>query len=342
MPYMSLIEPSQTLESPWSHRAAMLLLGVVFPVIWMGGLVTTYDAGMAVPDWPGTYGYNLLLYPISTWLAGPWNLFVEHGHRLLASAAGIVAIGLVVVSRTTKASQVTRMLAIAALIGVCLQGALGGARVLLDARQVALIHGCVGPAYFAFCACVVLATSRTWQNLNLKVDSKNSSLSRSAATGLILAYTQLVLGAHLRHPADDASPRMFHVTLLFHIVVGIALAGHIVGMTFPFHRKAADQSLLTRSALALVGLLIVQLGLGFATLISKYGWPDWLGGTIFNPAFTVTAKGFWSSMIVTAHVANGSLILATLAVMTTLSWRLYGFTHGSPRNVGQKLMGVIA
>ena len=50
------------------HRLSVLLVCLVWPLIWVGGLVTTYDAGMAVPDWPGTYGYNLFLYPYSTWL----------------------------------------------------------------------------------------------------------------------------------------------------------------------------------------------------------------------------------------------------------------------------------
>ena len=64
--------------SPLVHGVAVVLTISVFPLIWVGGLVTTYDAGMAVPDWPGTYGYNLFLYPPETWLSGPFDLFVEH------------------------------------------------------------------------------------------------------------------------------------------------------------------------------------------------------------------------------------------------------------------------
>ena len=75
----------------------MVLACATFPLVWVGGLVTTTDAGMAVPDWPSTYGYNLFLYPWQTWLAGPWDLFVEHGHRLLASAVGMLTIGLLIV-----------------------------------------------------------------------------------------------------------------------------------------------------------------------------------------------------------------------------------------------------
>ena len=83
-------------RSPWPHRLAVALALVTFPLLFVGGLVTTYDAGMAVPDWPGTYGYNLFLYPWQSWLAAPWDLFIEHGHRLLGSVAGLVSIALVV------------------------------------------------------------------------------------------------------------------------------------------------------------------------------------------------------------------------------------------------------
>ena len=45
---------------------------------------------MAVPDWPNTFGYNLFLYPWQTWIAGPWDLFIEHGHRLLGATVGML------------------------------------------------------------------------------------------------------------------------------------------------------------------------------------------------------------------------------------------------------------
>jgi hypothetical protein len=53
--------------SPRPHRWAVALACATFPLLWVGGLVTTTDAGMAVPDWPMTYGYNLFLYPWTTW-----------------------------------------------------------------------------------------------------------------------------------------------------------------------------------------------------------------------------------------------------------------------------------
>lgn len=316
-------------KSALTHRLAVALVCVVFPLIWVGGLVTTYDAGMAVPDWPGTYGYNLLLYPWTTWIAGPFDLFIEHGHRLLGATAGFVSIALVISAFATKQSPLVRKLAVGALLLVIAQGALGGARVLLNDRQIALIHGCVGPLFFAYCVAVTVMTSSRWSALT-KVAERNASLSRAALMGLLLAYAQLVLGAFLRHPSDVGSSRTFQLVLLFHVVVALALTGHITALAISTFAKARQEGWVLRPALALVALLLVQLGLGLATFIVKYGWPAWLGGELLNPSFTVSAQGFWSSMIVTAHVANGSLILAFLTTLWLRSAKLFGWGFAHP------------
>jgi cytochrome c oxidase assembly protein subunit 15 len=313
------------------HYLAVALVCVVFPLIWVGGLVTTYDAGMAVPDWPGTYGYNLLLYPWTTWLAGPFDLLIEHGHRLLGATSGFITIGLVVAAFATKQRPAIRIAAVGALVLVIAQGALGGARVLLNERQVALIHGCVGPLFFAYCVGLAVATSARW-NEPVKLDPAKASLSRSALVGLMLAYLQLLLGAHLRHPSDTGSSRVFQMILLFHVVVALALLGHVTALAWSTLGKARGEAWLVRPALVLVALLCAQLLLGVATLIVKYGWPAWLGGELLNPEFTVTAKGFWSSMIVTAHVANGSLILGVLTTLWLRSARLFGWGF-APRSM---------
>src|SRR4051812_38066163 len=150
-------------RSPWPHRLAVALALVTLPLIGVGGLVTTYDAGMAVPDWPGTYGYNLFLYPLSTWWAGPFDLFVEHGHRLLGALAGILTIALVVAVWLGDERRWMRDASLAALGLVVFQGVLGGMRVLLDERMMALVHGCTGPLFFAFAMCLVETTSRGWR-----------------------------------------------------------------------------------------------------------------------------------------------------------------------------------
>src|ERR1051326_8624152 len=86
------VEPRilSTESSRWPHGLAIVLCCATFPLVWVGGLVTSYKAGMAFPDWPTSDGYFLFFYPWLDWLRGPWDLFVEHGHRLLASLVGLL------------------------------------------------------------------------------------------------------------------------------------------------------------------------------------------------------------------------------------------------------------
>src|SRR6188768_3417392 len=137
----------QFVRSPWPHRLAVVLACATFPLVWVGGLVTTTDSGMAVPDWPNTYGYNLFLYPWQTWLYGPWDLFIEHGHRLLASSVGLLTIALLVALVRTESRRWIKVLGASALALVIFQGVLGGLRVRLDERTLAMLHGCTGPLF---------------------------------------------------------------------------------------------------------------------------------------------------------------------------------------------------
>jgi cytochrome c oxidase assembly protein subunit 15 len=71
------------------HRFAVLTAIATLGLIGIGGLVTSHGAGMAVPDWPNTYGYNLFFFPLSQWVGG---IFYEHTHRLVASGIGLLTI----------------------------------------------------------------------------------------------------------------------------------------------------------------------------------------------------------------------------------------------------------
>ncbi len=81
------------MSQPTYHRAlhliALLTVVTTFPLIFMGGLVTSHGAGMSVPDWPNSYGYNMFTFPPSKWVGGIWY---EHVHRLTATAVGYLAI----------------------------------------------------------------------------------------------------------------------------------------------------------------------------------------------------------------------------------------------------------
>jgi cytochrome c oxidase assembly protein subunit 15 len=313
----------QVRYSPWPHRLTVVLALVTFPLIWVGGLVTTYDAGMAVPDWPETYGYNLLRYPWQTWLAGPWDLFIEHGHRLLGAAAGLLAIALVVVVLLTDRRRWLVAMSVGALALVIVQGVLGGARVVFDARLVAMVHGCVGPIFFAYLAALTAATCRWWQAAS-KIECDGSArFVRAAWFNVGLAYVQLVLGAIIRHIPLIAAPGVFRAAVVLHLIVAAALAVHVLIHAVRALRLPREIRGLRGWAGLLSLLVAVQMVLGGATYVAKYAFPAWLGDFSFAANFVVQERGLGQSLITTAHVANGSLILFVAVIVAMRSTRLF-------------------
>src|SRR5215510_11729438 len=75
--------------SPWPRRFALMTATATFPLLFVGGLVTSMGAGLAVPDWPTTFGYNMFTYPWSEMVGG---ILYEHSHRLFGSAVGLLTI----------------------------------------------------------------------------------------------------------------------------------------------------------------------------------------------------------------------------------------------------------
>jgi cytochrome c oxidase assembly protein subunit 15 len=326
-------------QSAWPHRWAVALACATFPLIFLGGLVTTYDAGMAVPDWPNTYGYNLFLYPWQTWVHGPWGLFIEHGHRLLGSLVGMLAIALVVSAWWCQRTTWLRVLSLIALAGVIAQGLLGGMRVIADEVQLAKIHGCLGPAFFAYAAALATITSRRWRQSVAQPSRALSKLERLAIITTVLAYAQLVLGSQLRHLPLSASPGDFRTALVFHLATAVALLVHIGLLTASAWRDFRREPWLLRPAVGLLALIGLQLALGAATWVTKYGWPDMLAGYDFTADYVVLANSPQQAWITTAHVAVGSLILATSLLITVRSARLA--SRGSSLGATSRLAEVV-
>lgn len=305
--------------SPAVHGFSLALTVAVFPLIWVGSLVTTYDAGMAVPDWPGTYGYNMFAYPVSTWLYGPFDLLAEHSHRLLGSLAGFLSIGLVVSALCYEKRGWFKVWTVAVLAAVIVQGLLGGMRVLLDARTLAMVHGCTASLFFAMATATAVMSSRFWYRAAQEDRWQTGPVARWTATALaIVSFLQLTVGAQLRHITGAASPQFFVGSVQLHLT----LAATIVLLCFMLFgsvsRSAAPPT--RRSALGVVLLVLVQVALGIGTWLVNYAlpWPElnsWLAH------YTIEAQGYAESMVVTAHVATGSLIICFSTVATFGAWR---------------------
>jgi heme a synthase len=317
-------------ESAWPHRLAVLLTCSTFPLIWVGGLVTSYDAGMAVPDWPTTYGYNLFLYPWQTWLYGPWDLFIEHGHRLLAAMVGLLTIALAVALWRHDQRAWVRRLGLVAIVGVVAQGVLGGLRVRLDERLLAQIHGCIGPAFFALTAALAVFTSRRWRaccdQQGVPVERRVGRLA-IVTTGLV--YVQLMLGSQLRHVSPVADATAFRAAVLLHLFLACVLSLHVLLLLVRIGLWRRAEKWLARPARGLAALVVLQLGLGGAAWVVNYGWPAWLADYDWTAGYVVSRESASQALATTAHVATGSLILAVSLTLALRSLRLCG---GHPRS----------
>jgi cytochrome c oxidase assembly protein subunit 15 len=275
-----------------------------------------------VPDWPGTVGYNLSLYPWTTWLFGPWDLFIEHGHRLLGTLAGLLAIGLVIAVGRLESRRWVFWASVGLLLAIVAQGVLGGLRVVLSDRVLAMIHGTTGPLVFAYAVALAVATSRGWRQTALRARRTSSRVAYLALFAFVVVYCQIGLGAWLRHMPVDATHNWFSLAAALHV----AVACLIIAGTWTLAALARfDRTSVERSA-SLAGLLVfVQVTLGLMTWYSRYRMPalleSWPLGDLSQPNSAIVADGMWQTNIVTAHQATGSLLLALLVIVSVNAFR---------------------
>ncbi|RCS41073.1 cytochrome oxidase assembly protein [Bremerella cremea] len=325
-----MTELSQS-ESRWPHRLALLLVLATYPLIWIGGLVTTTKSGMAVPDWPSTYGYNMFLYPWQTWVFGPYDLFLEHGHRLLASTVGFLCILFLVLAIWRK-DRTQILLGIVALVLVLVQGVLGGLRVVLDATTIARVHGCVGPLFFGYLVYLECRTSRRWQAMS-PVDSSlgRAYLLRSVSL-TILAFLQIALGSLIRHVPATMQHQSFRVAVLFHVITAFLIAGNALLLLWLAFRDRQANRHIFGVAVITVLLVVGQIVLGIAAYTVKYGWPTFLPGGANFASFVIEWESNLQAMIVTGHVAVGSAILGAAVMLAAYSARCYSHSLNSSKN----------
>jgi cytochrome c oxidase assembly protein subunit 15 len=167
-------------------------------------MVTSKGAGLAVPDWPTTFGYNMFLFPISKWIGG---IFFEHAHRLIASMVGFMTIILAVWLWVSEPRRWIRILGYTALAAVVIQGVLGGLRVTMLKDEIGIFHACLAQAFFGMLVMIALATSRFWSRL-ASISVKTSDARKLAWLAIAISaivYLQLALGATMRHQHRDLS-----------------------------------------------------------------------------------------------------------------------------------------
>lgn len=276
---------------------------------------------MAFQDWLTSDGHWMPIYP---WLSSAGDKFVEHGHRLLGMLAGILSIALVAITWRTEQRSWVRKFSLVIFAGVVLQGVLGGMRILLDERTLALLHGCTGPLFFSLCVAMVVFTSKWWKEAgSVKPQTQIRPAMRLAVLCAALAYLQLVVGAVVRHSphiTSQIAATLFQVAVYFHILLAVLLVGHILFLAW----RCVRQRNQAFGGLVLAALVATQVMLGLATWVIKYGVPQWAIAMVGEMPFVHREADLLQNAIITSHVAVGSLILVTSLAIALRLARLSG------------------
>ena len=197
-------EMSNTESSRWLNRFAWFTAVATLFLICSGGMVTSKGVGLAVPDWPTTFGYNMFLFPFSRWVGG---IFFEHTHRLLASLVGFLTIILALWLWFGDDRSSVRRLGFVALAAVILQGILGGLRVTMLKDEIGIFHALLAQAFLALLVFIATVTTRIWRRLDPIAGRTGGSVSFRTIVLVTTAaiYLQLALGATMRHQHRDLS-----------------------------------------------------------------------------------------------------------------------------------------
>ncbi len=293
------------------HRWAQLCTGAAFFVIFAGAMVTSTGSGMAVPDWPLSFGM---------WMPKMvGGVFFEHGHRMAAGTAGAMTLALAVWAAAVEKRRAVRFTAYAALLAVALQAGLGGLTVLIGTWKesaetsplVSTAHACLAQVFFGLLLSMAAMTSPGWRRRERRAEVPGS-WRRMAAWALAAAYLQIILGAVMRHQkAGLAIPDFplsygrlvpefndYRVALNFAhrsfawIVAGLCLAASIKVLS------GSARPWLRLPAWILLGAVLAQLALGAATVWS-----------LKNP------------VVASLHVLGGAMVLGSSLVLALRLWR---------------------
>lgn len=262
-------------------RLALATVAATFLLILAGGLVTNTGAGLAVPDWPTTFGHNMFLFPWSGMVGG---VFYEHGHRLIGSVVGVLTVALAVA--LWRRGPRLRSLGIVAVVLVVVQGVLGGLRVVLLDDALAIVHGALAQAFFGLLVAIALLTGGATRSMALEPRLRAMVI---VAAGLV--YLQVVFGTLLTHDG----------WLKRHVAGAVAVYAVVPAVALGLRRTA--DPLTARAAHGLLVLLALQLLLGGGSFLARFS-------SLALPGGQVTVL-----LLPVAHRLVASLVLGAVVVL---------------------------
>ncbi len=330
-------------EPNWLGRFAIVNTVGAFLLLVVGGIVTSADVGLAVPDWPASFGANMFLFPLSKMTGG---VFIEHAHRLLAVLVALTTAALLVWTLLSRVSSMAKLVAIVASVLVISQAIMGGLRVtqadapaaiesvevvedqsetdvvieeetaLADnatSRILRLTHGVVGQIYVASLALLAALLSTTWRTGPAPVPNTAAAGQRVLnVLALIALIVQIGFGAAVRHFDLQSHALMSHIGWSVIVLILLLAAG-----VRAQKQLGSVSPILRRSATATKHTVLLQMALGVVALISAMKFHD----VEPPPALYIALRS--------PHQAIGCLLLITTTLLTAWTIRL---TRSAPAN----------
>jgi cytochrome c oxidase assembly protein subunit 15 len=285
------------------RRYTKFVAAATFTLLLAGGMVTSTGSGLAVPDWPLSFGR--LMPPMRG------GVLYEHGHRMVATFVGLLIVIEAAWLWRAEPRRWVKRLGWGALAGVVVQGLLGGLTVLLRLPDLVSIgHAVLAELVFAITVAIAVACSASWRRArsdDRAVDDAipSTSILASATAGIVLI--QIVLGAAVRHtgaglaipdfplaygqlvPPLDSGPVALHFA---HRVGAIAVTAAIVLTGLRIFRLQPVEWYVAWPMIAMLALVCAQVALG--------GW---------------TVLSFKAAGVATAHLGVGALLWGVAVVL---------------------------
>ncbi len=296
----------------WLHRFAISTVCVALVTLTLGALTTSKNAGMAFRDWPTSDGINMLTYPWLNDFARNWDKFLEHGHRLAGALIGMWSIALVALTFKLDQRKWTRVLSVSILVGVICQGLLGGFRVQLDERGLAMLHGLFAAIVFSLMGAMVTLTSTRWAGPEQETDRGTNTLMKTTAVLIVAVLLgQFLLGGMIRHQGSG---------LHEHLGLGIAAAA-LIFMNAIFS-GSSNVAWIRHSAWLLLLFTLGQVVLGGMAWVLKFGYTPVGYVAVADSIHQVSSR--------TAHTVWGIILFMSAVVHCLKVWRVSAVSEFLP------------
>lgn len=293
----------------WLRRFTKFVAGCTLFLIFAGAMVTSTGSGLAVPDWPLSYG--MVMPPM---IGG---IFYEHGHRMIAATVGLLTVIQAIWLQLREPRRSTRILGWCSVGAVIAQGILGGVTVLLLLpHSVSIAHAGLAEIFFCLNVSIAFFTS-TWFRASRALEKGDSPIGLTTLL-VIVTYVQILIGATMRHLGAGLAipdfPLSFghvvpHLTSLeiainfAHRAGGVSVALLVIYTAIRLRRFESTHPLRQLSHLLLT-VVMIQIALG--------GYVVWSGK---------------QPVITSVHVMTGAATLA-LSLITALTARTTGWRTG--------------